>query len=270
MSDILLLETSLEGHLVHGNVRRTQLDLIQSFVSSLSSTSKVLHERFETVGALQNVLAKCAEQNSWERARTTPGGDRVQPANVRFVHINAHGDFDGLALRVEEGGHYASPREISEAFSPLKKANVRAIVLSACQSGSNKELAQAILKSSGAEAVIGYPRTVSDDICAMAEQMLYFQLLRKERLPPVWKAVRRVNDALVLLGVKSDHLLSCWILNEKGEPEAYPWWTEAEDIPVTDRKHRSFLLALKECFPERGSVGQENLQLARQIVKKLF
>ncbi len=99
--------------------------------------------------------------------------------------------------------------------------------------------------------------------------MLYFQLLRKEKTS-VWKAVRRVNDSLVLLGEKPNKLLSCWIHNEKGELEAYPWWKDAHDIDVDSRQERAFLLVLKELFPERGSVGVEELQLARQIVKKLF
>jgi len=269
MSDILLLETNLEGHLVQSDDRRTQLDLFKSFVRSLPSGADVFHERIETVGALQNVLAKSVAQSSRKRARTTAGGDRVHPVRVRFVHINAHGDFDGVALRVGDGERYAHPAEISKAFSPLKNAGVRAIVLSACQSGSNEKLARAILKRSGVEAVVGYPETASDDICAMAEQMLYFQLLGKKRVP-IWKAVRCVNDALVLFGVKSDKLLSCWVLNEKGETEAYPCWEGAEDIDIADQESRSALLTLKGCFPERGIIGRENLKLARQIMKVLL
>jgi hypothetical protein len=265
MADILLVETSLEGHLVDVHERRSQVEVFRSLLGALDVHATLYHERVSSMQALRSVLRQCAEQNAMKRGQRAAQGFK-RPSRIRYVHVNAHGTKRSLSLPLRDGGETATPHSVARAFAEIQAAKVRAIILSACDTGANGELARWIIDVSRVTAVIGYPEAAYDSVCAMAEQMLYYQLLQKPRLK-VWDAVRRVNDALVLLGEKDNRLLTCWARKDGHIVGPCPWW--GDQIDPDERTDRSYVSTLANLVPERGPMGEGNLQLARVIARRL-
>jgi hypothetical protein len=264
---ILLIETSLEGALAEESERRTLINVLRGMQGILDVSIDLFHERIQDIRGLQHVLKQCTKQNKQHKTISRQAGQISKKTDIKYIHINSHGNKNTLELpdSVAKGGE-GSTRDFVRAFGSLKGANVRAIILSSCHTGQNDELAKKIITISGVKAVIAYPEMAYDDISSFAEQLLYFQLLRKA--VPVWKAVRRVNDALIVLGEKEGRLLVCWT-KEKGSFEGpYPWWTDMGDI--RDRYSRSLIsYARNKLVPKGGKMGHENLILLRQIMKAL-
>jgi hypothetical protein len=262
---ILLVETSLEGSLVPEGERRTLLDSFRGLQNTIDVGIHLYYERVQDVRGLKHALGQCTEQNL--QGRTIRDDLRTSPRTaIRYVHVSGHGNTDSLEIPADLArGVLATPQQLVNAFASLKGSEVRAVVLSACDTGKNAELAVEIIRHSEVKAVVAYPEAAYDHICALAEQLLYYQLLRRRKLP-VWEAVRRVNDALVLLGERENRLMACWS-REKGEIEGpCPWWFSDE---APGRTSRSFISTLRTLVPRAGPVGEAELKLIRRIVRSL-
>ncbi len=261
---ILLIEASLEGSLIPENWRRTQFDTISGLQKSLGYSFEVFHERIYDLNGLKNILAWCNDQN---RRKNAVNG--IYPTSIEFIHITSHGTKKGLELpvSVSQPDIEASEDDLAEAFSCLENAGIKTIVLSSCETGRNQRLAKRILETTGAQALIGYPETAHDNVCALAEQVLYYQLLKKRVLKPtdISSAVRKTNDTLVLIGENVKRCLYCWV-KEKGEIKGpCPWWNPETEETKDDR---SFVAKLAK-LSENTSQSKEEKQLIRQILDLL-
>lgn len=263
---ILLIETSLEGALAEESLRRTQIDTFHSMKRSFDTEFQLYYERIHDISGLRHVLTRCTLQNRQLRAVRNKDGLESEKTNIRFVHISSHGSKNCPELVIKAGNsRRASERDFVNAFSILKGSQIRALILSACQIGQNEKFAKEIIEKTGIKAVVAYPETAYDHVCAIAEQLLYYQLIR--RRVRVWEAVRKVNDALVILGEKEHRLLACWSSEDRKFSGPAPWW--GINPRVKDREFRSFISAIKKFQPKRGPIGEEHLSSLRQIVKEL-
>lgn len=189
-------------------------NFLRGMKETLDVSVQLFHERIPDIRGLRHVLKQCAKQNKQRKTITSE----------------------------------------SDAFAELKGVKLRAVILSSCHTGQNDELARKIIENSGVKAIVGYPETAYDHFCAIAEQLLYFQLLRKTSVK-VWEGVRRVNDALVVLGVEESRLLVCRS-KENGSIEGpCPWWTTPN---VKDRASRSFISSIRELVPRRGKISSDD------------
>ncbi|HYO68340.1 MAG TPA: hypothetical protein VEU33_19895 [Archangium sp.] len=261
--DVLLIETSLEEHLVDYESQRREVETFSAFCRTTVPGMRLFHERIHSLAGLRRIFQWCAEQNG-----KVEGDDRSPKTNIRHVHISCHGTTDSLALPLHEGDQERATQEaFLAAFSPLKTAGINTIFLSACATAKNKELAAELLKVTRAHAVVGYPYTAYDHVCSIAEQIFYFRLNLKPRTD-VWDHVRAVNDSLVLLGVDKNRFLVCWHRESDGGVKGpYPWWGAESELTETSR--RSYITQLMELVPERGALTDEKRQRARRILNYL-
>jgi len=275
MTDVLLLETSLEGCLTKYQAQRRQADLFAAFLRSIAEESALYCERVHSVSGLREMLELCRGQNALEHAGKSVHGTRKDATAIAVVHINGHGDKEGLWLPNNDGGETpASDKELADAFTPLSGSGVRAIVFSACGVGSGGLFIREVMKRSGVGAVVGYPETAFDHVSAIAEQLLYYHLLAStgSKTPRgVARAVKRVNDCLALLGEPPSRMLSCYIRESSGEVSGpFPWWEDAE-AGLRDKNERSPLLTMcKALRNSAGQIGKEDLQLARAIARRML
>lgn len=258
---ILLVEASLEGSLIPENWRRTQFDTIFGLQKSLGYGFEVFHERIYDLNGLKNILSWCTKQNGRKNAV-----NGIYPTRIEFIHITSHGTKKGLELpvSVSQPEIEANEDDLTEAFSCLENAGIKTIMLSSCETARNQRLAKRILETTGAQALIGYPETAHDHICALAEQILYYQLFKKKTLKvaDISTAVRKTNDALVLIGENVNRCLYCWV-KEKGEIKGpCPWWSPETEETKDDR---SFVAKLKK-IAESNSQSREEKRLVRQIL----
>lgn len=193
--NLLVLESAMEEQgLVSDAEQRRQRVLLEEVFRTHGL--RVMHERVHSLKDIQYWLERCARHN---RARIR----RKAHEHIEFIHIGAHGTRNGLTL--PNGDDEVT---LEEAFSPLQSARVRMILLSSCKLAGGR-LAPIILESSGAQYLVGYPNNTYDDICNVAEPMLYHQLITRPKTP-VNLAVRRVNDMLALMRYPSRRHLVCW------------------------------------------------------------
>ena len=265
---ILLVEASLEGALVEASSRRTLVNVFRAMQGSFLVPFELFHERIYDINGLRNILTRCAKQNNQRRSKGEKSGQFCPKTNIKYVHIGSHGTRQTLCLpmSIDDDRREATADDVADAFAELKAAKIRAVILSSCHTGASGELAEKIIRNSGVKAVIGYPQTAYDHICAIAEQLLYFQLLQRKRRR-IWEAVRRVNDALVVLGEKEDRLLACWTREDGPFAGPCPWWDKSPD--VKDKASRSFLSSIRELVPQAGPISQDGIRQLRHIVKNL-
>lgn len=197
--NLLILESAMEEDgLVSDAEQRRQRVLLEEFFRS--HKFRVMHERVHGLKDIQYWLTRCAHHNRTRIKRK--GHERIE-----FIHIGAHGTRNGLALPNKD-----DEVTLEEAFSPLQETRIRMILLSSCKLAGGR-LAPIILESSGAQYLVGYPNNTYDEICNVAEPMLYHQLIKRPKTP-VELAVRKVNDMLALMRYPTQRHLVCWRYGE--------------------------------------------------------
>jgi hypothetical protein len=264
--DILYLETSLEGFLVQPEKRRTSLPALSAFVKTLPVHTTVFPVWLHSVEDLKVCFAQCREQNA--RARASDLGHGVkEPTAIRYIHIDTHGSSSGLYLRTKEGRD-ASLIEIAEQFSVLKDSGIEAVFFSACGVGRNRELAEELTERGGIPFVVGYFNYAYDGLSALAEQLFYYQVLHHPRLP-IRTAVRRVNDAMYVLGEDTNRMLACWERKKNEVTGPMPWWTGELGNSKQDTESRSFLANIDHELGERGPISDETANHIRMLFKSL-
>lgn len=190
-----------EEGLVSDAEQRRQRVLLEEFFRS--HRVRVMHERVHSLRDVQYWLTRCADHN---RIRIK----RRMYERIEFIHIGAHGTRNGLALPNKEDGGIT----LEEAFSPLQDTRIRMILLSSCKLAGGR-LAPVILDASRAQYLVGYPNNTYDEICNVAEPLLYHQLIKQTKTP-VDLAVRKVNDMLALMRYPSQRHLVCWRYGDDG------------------------------------------------------
>jgi hypothetical protein len=262
---ILVIETSLEGYLVEELNRRTQIDTFRGLQRTIDQKIEIFYERVHDIQGLRQIFSNCQEQNSRKRITKKKGVTITEPTNIQFIHISSHGTKDSLDLPlIAKREKKANSTDLTNAFSQLKGAGVKAIVFSCCQTGQNAALARKILEKTGIQAIVAYPDITYDHVCAIAEQLLYFQLLRNKRTR-VWEAVIRVNDSLFVLGEDKKRMLACWTQEEGRVSGPYPWWNN--DVEIGESKFRSYLTRVKDLIPKRGRMSEKTISELRDIMK---
>ena len=232
--DVLLIETPLEGRLVRAERRRSFLPALSALVKNLSVGPSVYHESVNTVEDLCNVLDRCADQNG--RTTSTSTADRTR---IGFIHIVSHGDKRGFFLPRADG-NAPQPEELGAEFKRVKNVGICAVFLSSCKSARGQRMATAITQTGGIPYVVGYMNIAFDSRCCMADQLFYYQVLFAPPGVRIETAVRRVNDALFLIGEKPERMLGCWHFNGEKVLGLSPWWAE-EWAHSTSPEARSFL-----------------------------
>ena len=262
---ILVIETSLEGYLVEELNRRTQIDTFRGLQRTIDQGIEIFYERVHDVQGLKQIFLKCQEQNSRKRITKIKGVTITEPTNIKFIHISSHGTRDSLDLPlIAQKEKKGNATDLANAFSRLKGAGVKAIVFSCCQTGQNAALAREILEKTGIKAIVAYPDITYDHVCAIAEQLLYFQLLRRKRIP-IWEAVRKVNDSLFVLGDDKNRMLACWTQEDGEFAGPYPWWSSK--VEIGESHLRSFLTTVKDLIPKRGKMSEQTISDLRYILK---
>jgi hypothetical protein len=216
----LLIETPLEGHLVRAERRRSFLPSLSALIKDLAVDITIYHETVNTVEDLYAVLDRCADQNG--RRRHTSTAERAQ---IRFIHIVSHGDKHGFFLRQADGST-PSPEQLGAEFGRVKDAHIRAVFLSSCKSARGRQMATAITQNGGIPYVVGYMNNAYDSCCCLADQLFYYQVLFAAPRAPIETAVRRVNDALFLVGEPPERMLGCWHFDGEKVCGPSPWWAE--------------------------------------------
>lgn len=270
--DLLVVEASLDGCLVPYSRRRTEGALLAESGKVVCAGARVYYEVVRSVDGLRTVLGWVADQNRRKKSTDLGHGTEKSPTSIRYIHFNGHGDAESLSLpRSEANQISASASELASAFTESDLKGVRAVFFSSCKTGRSKELAEVMLRgTSGLQAVIGFPENADDDVSALAAQLLYFQVLNTRKSNAIEDSVRRVNDALVLLGASPKRLLTCWILEDGKLRGPCPWWHKTVKVNAGDRERRSYLLRLVKLFPRGGKVGAANLKSARPIIQVLL
>ena len=264
---ILVIETPLEGYLVEESNRRTQIDTFRGLQRTIDQGIEIFYERVHDIQGLRQIFSKCQEQNSRKRVTKQKGVTITEPTNIQFIHISSHGTKDSLDLPlIAKREKKGNSTDLANAFGQLKGARVKAIVFSCCQTGQNGALAREILEKTGIQAIVAYPNITYDHVCAIAEQLLYFQLLRKKRIP-VWEAVRKVNDSLFVLGEDKNRMLLCWTQEDGKFEGPYPWWRSK--VGIGESRLRSFLTAAKDLIPKRGRMSEQTIFELRSLLKDL-
>ena len=232
--DVLLIETPLEGRLVRSERRRSFLPALSALVKDLAVGASVYHESVNTLEDLCNVLDHCADQNG--RTRQTSTADRTR---IGFIHIVSHGNKHGFSLPRADGTD-PEPEELGAEFKRVKNVGIRAVFLSSCKSARGQRMATAITQTGGIPYVVGYMNIAFDSRCCMADQLFYYQVLFARPRVRIETAVRRVNDALFLVGEKPERMLGCWHFDGGKVLGPSPWWAE-EWAHSTSPEARSFL-----------------------------
>ena len=66
-----------------------------------------------------------------------------------------------------------------------------------------------------------------DNRCCLFYELFYYQVLfARPRSRSYETAVRRVNDALFLVGEKPERMLGCWYFDGEKVLGPSPWWDE--------------------------------------------
>jgi hypothetical protein len=183
------------------------------------------------------------------------------------MHISGHGDRYSLDIPRTAGEDKTAPSpDFANCFRELEDARIHAVILSSCETGRNGHLADQVLKYSKAKAVVGYPAGAYHDTCAIAEQLLYFQLLR--RRVEVWRAVKHVNDSLFLLGEKDARMLYCWTREDGKLRGPCPWW-DFESTAKVQPEDRSLLGSLVAQTSRRGKWAEEKMKEARDLINHI-
>ena len=216
--DVLLIETPLEGRLVRAERRRSFLPALSALVKDLHVDASVYHESVNTMEDLRAVLKRCADQNGRSRQTST-----IERTRIGFIHIVSHGDKHGFLLRRADGTA-PEAEEFGAEFGRVKNVGIRAVFLSSCKSARGQRMATAITQTGGIPYVVGYMNTTYDSRCCLADQLFYYQVLFARPRAPIETAVRRVNDALFLVGEKPERMLGCWRLDEAKVLGPSPWW----------------------------------------------
>jgi hypothetical protein len=264
---ILVIETSLEGYLVEELNRRTQFDTFRGLQRTMDQDIEIFYERVHDIQGLKQIFSKCQEQNSRKRIAKKKGVTITEPTNIKFIHISSHGTRDSLDLPIiAQKEKKGNATDLANAFSRLKGSGVKAIVLSCCQIGQNTALAKEILKKTGIKALVAYPNITYDHVCTIAEQLLYFQILRRKRIP-IWDAVRKVNDSLFVLGENESRMLVCWTQEDGEFAGPYPWWSSK--VEIGQSWLRSYLTAAKDLIPKRGKMSEQTISDLRSLLKDL-
>jgi hypothetical protein len=262
---ILVIETSLEGFLVEESNRRTQFDTFRGLQRTIDQEIEIFYERVRDIQGLKQIFSKCQEQNSRKRITKKKGVTITEPTDIKFIHISSHGTKDSLDLPlIAEKDKKGNVTDLANAFSRLKGSGVKAIVFSCCQTGQNAALAEEILKRTGIKAIVAYPDITYDHVCAIAEQLLYFQLIRKKGIR-IWEAVRKVNESLVVLGEDKSRRLVCWTQEEGKFEGPYPWWSSK--VEIGESWLRSYLTAAKDLIPKRGKMSEQTISELRSLLK---
>jgi hypothetical protein len=183
---------------------------------------------------LCNVLDRCAKHNRTTRQTSTAARTRIG-----FIHIVSHGDKRGFFLPGADGST-PKPEELGAEFKCVKNVGIRAVFLSSCKSARGRRMATAITQNGGIPYVVGYMNNAYDSRCCLADQLFYYQVLFARPGAPIATAVRRVNDALFLVGEKPERMLGCWHFDGEKVLGPSPWWAE-EWAHSTSPEERSFL-----------------------------
>lgn len=250
---ILLIENSLDDALIPELIRRSQYITFQGMQKSLDVDFKIYHERIHDLNGLKRVLSWCEGQNKMTNS-SHKNGQFKEATSIEFIHISSHGTKLSLELPKMDGSKLKTTEDdLVEAFSVLKNSKIKTVVLSSCDTGQNSSLARRILENTKVKAVIAYPETAYDHVCAISEQLLYYQLIAKSCSTSfkIQHAVRKANDSLILIGEKPNRCMVCWVKEKKAILGPCPWWDyDGDDYQRSDRSYVSSLINLIKADPK--------------------